>query len=218
VWGTLAFEKYGEYAPILFIKHSSLNFYMDALTINFAPVLQITDEQFFQLCQINELIRFERNADGTLLLMPLVGGLTSNRNANLTAQLGVWNRDELLGIAFGSSVGFILPNGAVRSPDASWLKRDRWDSLTQEQKEGFPPVCPDFIVELRSDPDCLKRLQNKMQEYRDNGARLGWLIDLETKQVEIYRSGRDVEVLQSPASLSGEDIVPGFMLNLKHIW
>ena len=191
---------------------------MDALIINFAPVLQITDEQFFQLCQINELIRFERNADGTLLLMPLVGGLTSNRNANLTAQLGMWNRDESLGIAFGSSVGFILPNGAVRSPDASWLKRDRWDSLTQEQKERFPPVCPDFVVELRSDTDCLIRLQNKMQEYQDNGTRLGWLIDLEIRQVEIYCSGRNVEVLQSPTSLSGEDVLPEFVLNLKDIW
>ncbi|MCC5629064.1 Uma2 family endonuclease [Nostoc sphaeroides] len=191
---------------------------MDALTINFTPVLQITDEQFFQLCQINELIRFERNADGTLLLMPLVGGLTSNRNANLTAQLGVWNRDESLGIAFGSSVGFILPNGAVRSPDLSWLRRDKWDYLTQKQKEEFPPVCPDFLVELRSDTDCLRRLQNKMQEYGDNGTRLGWLIDLEIRQVEIYRFGRDVEVLQSPASLSGEDILPGFVLNFEDIW
>ncbi len=191
---------------------------MNALTINFAPVLKITDEQFFQLCQINELIRFERNADGILLLMPLVGGLTSNRNANLTAQLGVWNHDESLGIAFGSSVGFILPNGAVRSPNASWLRRDKWDSLTQEQKEKFPPLCPDFVVKLRSHTDCLKRLQNNMQEYRDNGARLGWLIDLETRQVEIYRFGRDVEVLQSPASLSGEDVLPEFVLNLKDIW
>ncbi len=191
---------------------------MDALTINFAPVLKITDEQFFQLCQINELIRFERNADGTLLLMPLVGGLTSNRNANLTAQLGVWNRDESLGIAFGSSVGFILPNGAVRSPNASWLRRDRWDSLTQKQKEGFPPVCPDFVVKLLSHTDCLKRLQNNMQEYRENGTKLGWLIDLETRQVEIYRSGRDVKLLQSPASLLGEDILPGFVLNFEDIW
>ncbi|WP_341524569.1 Uma2 family endonuclease [Nostoc sp. UHCC 0302] len=191
---------------------------MDALTINFAPVLQITDEQLFELCQINELTRFERNADGALLLMPLVGGLTSNRNANLTAQLGVWNRDESLGIAFGSSVGFILSNGAVRSPNASWLKRDRWDSLTQEQKERFPPVCPDFVAELRSHTDCLRRLQNKMQEYRDNGAKLGWLIDLETRQVEIYRSARDIEILQSPASLSGEDVMNGFILKLEKIW
>ncbi len=191
---------------------------MDGLTINFTPIIQLTDEQLFQLCQINELIRFERNADSTLLLMPLVGGLTSNRNANLTAQLGVWNRDESLGIAFGSSVGFILPNGAMRSPDASWLKRDRWDSLTQEQKKRFPPVCPDFVAELRSDTDCLTRLQNKMQEYRDNGAKLGWLIDLETQQVEIYRYGQDVEVLQSSTSLSGEDVLPEFVLNLEDVW
>lgn len=191
---------------------------MDAITLNLNPVIQLTDEQFFQLCQINELIRFERNPDGTLLLMPLVGGLTSNLNANITAQLGLWNRDELLGVAFSSSTGFTLPNGAVRSPDASWLRCNKWDALTQEQKERFAPVCPDFVLELRSASDCLQRLQNKMQEYLDNGSRLGWLIDLETKTVEIYRHNQDIEILQSPATLSGEDILPGFVLNLKDIW
>ncbi|OUL34332.1 Uma2 family endonuclease [Nostoc sp. 106C] len=191
---------------------------MDALTLNLSPVIQLTDEQFFQICQINELIRFERNTDRTLLLMPLLGGLTSNRNANITTQLWLWNRDESLGIAFSSSTGFTLPNGAVRSPDASWLKSDKWDALTQEQKERFAPVCPDFVVELRSASDCLQRLQNKMQEYLNNGSRLGWLIDLETQRVEIYRHNQDVEVLQSPASLSGEDILPGFVLNLVDIW
>lgn len=115
-------------------------------------------------------------------------------------------------------IALFLRFSARRSPDASWLKRDRWDSLTQEQKERFPPVCPDFVTELRSASDCLTRLQNKMQEYRDNGAKLGWLIDLETRQVEIYRSGRDVELLQSAASLSGEDILSGFVLNLENIW
>lgn len=129
---------------------------MDAITLNFAPVIQLTEEQFFELCQINELIRFERNTDGSLLLMPLVGGLTSNQNANLSAQLGIWNRDESLGIAFASSVGFILPNGAMRSPDLSWLKREIWDALTQEGKEKFPPVCPDFVVELCFQTDCFK--------------------------------------------------------------
>jgi Uma2 family endonuclease len=179
---------------------------MDALTINFAPVIQITDEQFFQLCQINELIRFERNADGTIVIMPLVGGLTSIRNANLTAQLGNWNRDAL-GVAFGSSTGFTLPNGAVRSPDLSWLKRDIWDNLTQEQKEKFAPVCPDFVLELRSDSDCLQRLQNKMREYRDNGAKLGWLIDLKTHKVEIYRlnqMGKRVRGMVRQAHQPGE--------------
>ena len=150
--------------------------------------------------------------------MPLVGGLTSHRNANLTYQLAKWNRDDTLGVAFDSSTGFILPNGAMRSPDASWLKRDRWDALTEEQKEAFPPVCPDFVVELRSESDCLKRIQNKMREYRDNGARLGWLINLETWQVEIYRQGQEVEVLESPTTLSGEDVLPGFILNLEPIW
>lgn len=191
---------------------------MDALILNLKPIIELTEDQFFQLCQINELVRFERNADGALVLMPLVGGLTSHRNANLTYQLAVWNRDDTLGVAFDSSTGFILPNGAMRSPDASWLKRDRWDALTEEQKKAFPPVCPDFVAELRSETDCLKRLQNKMQEYRDNGARLGWLIDLETWQVEIYRPGQEVEVLESPSTLSGEDVLPGFILNLEPIW
>jgi Uma2 family endonuclease len=190
---------------------------MDAITLKIKPIIELTEDQFFQLYQINELVRFERNADGTLVLMPLVGGLTSHRNANLTYQLATWNRNDNLGVAFGSSTGFILPNGAMRSPDASWLKRDRWDALTEEQKEAFPPVCPDFVAELRSETDCLERLQNKMREYCDNGARLGWLIDLETWQVEIYRPHQDIEVLESPATLSGEDVLPGFVLDLESI-
>ena len=199
-------------------QNLSQNSSMDALTLNLNPIIELTDEQFFQLCQLHELIRFERNADGTLLLMPLVGGTTSIRNASLTAQLGMWNRDDQLGIGFDSSTGFTLPNGAVRSPDASWLKRDRWNALTQGQKETFAPVCPDFVVELRSATDCLKRLQSKMREYRDNGARLGWLIDLETQKVEIYRPDQEVEVLESPANLSGESVLPGFILNIESIW
>lgn len=191
---------------------------MTALTVNFNSIIKLTDEQFFQLCQDNELILFERNADQTLVIMPLAGGLTSNRNANLSAQLYTWNRDESLGIAFGSCTGFTLPNSAVRAPNASWLKRDRWDALTQEQKEIFAPVCPDFIVELYSDVDCLKRLQDKMHEYLDNGTKLSWLIDLETHKVEIYRQGQEVEVLENPVSLSGEDVLPGFILNLESIW
>lgn len=191
---------------------------MTALTVNFNSIIKLTDEQFFQLCQNNELILFERNADQTLVIMPLAGGLTSNRNANLSAQLYTWNRDESLGIAFGSCTGFTLPNSAVRSPNASWLKRDRWDALTQEQKEIFAPVCPDFVVELYSDVDYLKRLQAKMYEYLDNGTKLSWLIDLETHKVEIYRQEREVEVLENPVSLSGEDVLPGFILNLESIW
>jgi Uma2 family endonuclease len=191
---------------------------MDALTINFAPVINLTDEQFFQICQQNELILFERNADGSLIIMPLVGGLTSNRNADLTCQLGMWNQKENLGIAFGSCTGFTLPNGAVRSPNASWLQRRRWNALTQEQKETFAPVCPDFIVEFCSDTNCLKRLQTKMQEYRDNGTQLSWLIDFKNQQVEIYRAYKEVEIIVSPKILSGETVLPGFVLNLEQIW
>ena len=191
---------------------------MDSITLNIKPIVELTEDQFFELCQINELVRFERNADGTLVLMPLVGALTSHRNANLTYQVATWNRDDNLGVAFDSSVGFILPNGAMRSPDVSWLKLDRWDALTEEQKENFPSVCPDFVAELRSEIDCLKRLKNKMREYRDNGARLGWLIDLETRQIEIYRPDREVELLEPPTTLSGEDVLPGFILNLESIW
>ncbi len=190
---------------------------MDSLTLNLNSIINLTDDQFFQLCQEHELILFERNADGTLVLMPLVGGLTSIRNADLTAQLYKWNRDDKLGICFGSSTGFTLPNGAVRSPNASWLQREKWDALTQEQQEKFAPVCPDFIVELRSDTDCLKRLQSKMREYQDNGARLGWLIDLETQRVEIYRPNQEVEIQESPDILSGDNVLPGFVLNLDSI-
>jgi Uma2 family endonuclease len=191
---------------------------MTALTVNFNSIIKLTDEQFFQLCQQHELILFERNADGTLVIMPLAGGLTSISNAKLSAQLYTWNRDESLGIAFGSCTGFTLPNSAVRSPNASWLKRDKWDALTQEQKEKFAPVCPDFIAELYFDVDCLKRLQDKMHEYLENGAKLGWLIDLETQKVEIYRQGQEVEILENPVTLSGEDVLPSFMLNLESIW
>ena len=149
--------------------------------------------------------------------MPLAGGLTSSRNANLTCQLERWNQKENLGITFGSCTGFTLPNGAVRSPNASWLKRNRWDALTQEQKETFAPVCPDFVAELRSDTNCLKRLQNKMLEYLANGTQLGWLIDRKSQQVEIYRANTEVEII-APMALSGEAVLPGFILNLEPIW
>jgi Uma2 family endonuclease len=190
---------------------------MTALTLDLSSI-KLTDEQFFQLCQQNELILFERNADGTIVIMPLAGGITSNRNLNLSTQLYTWNQDKKLGIAFGSCTGFTLPNSAVRSPNTSWLKRDRWDDLTQEEKEKFAPVCPDFVVELCSDTDCLKRLQDKMQEYLENGARLGWLINFETKKVEVYRQIQEVEVLENPSTLSGEDVLPEFVMNLESIW
>ncbi|MFO5474222.1 MAG: Uma2 family endonuclease [Dolichospermum sp.] len=180
--------------------------------------MQITDDQFFEICQINELIKIERNVDGSLILNPLLGGINSNINAGLTAQLANWNDDKSQGVVFGSDVGFILPNGAIRSPSAAWMKLERWDALTEEEKEKFPPICPDFLIELMSPSDSFKTTQEKMQEYIDNGVRLGILINRKSRQVEIYRPGKEVEVLDSPATVSGEDVLRGFVLNLVMIW
>ncbi|MEH1872725.1 Uma2 family endonuclease [Nostoc sp.] len=191
---------------------------MNALTVNLKPVLELTDEQFFNLCQANRDLRFERTATGELIIMPPTGGETGNRNAGLTAQVWIWNEQNKLGIAFDSSTGFKLPNGADRSPDASWIKLERWDALTEEEKQKFPPICPDFVVELLSLSDSLKVAQEKMREYIHNGVRLGWFINRKSRQVEIYRQGQEVEVLESPVTLSGEDVLQGFVLNLGMIW
>jgi len=191
---------------------------MTTLTLNLNPIIKLTDEQFFQLCQENENIRLERTAKGELIIMSPAGGEASNRNAGLTAQVWIWNEQNKLGKVFDSSTGFKLPNGADRSPDASWVTLERWNALTSEQKKKFPPICPDFVVELMSPSDSLKETQDKMKEYRDNGARLGWLINRKSRQVEIYRQGAEVEVRSSPATLSGEDVLPGFVLSLESIW
>ncbi|NMG09821.1 Uma2 family endonuclease [Brasilonema sp. UFV-L1] len=191
---------------------------MNALTVNLNPVIELTDEQFFQLCQANRDLRFERTATGELIIMPPTGGETSNSNAGLTAQLWLWNEQDKLGKVFDSSGGFKLPNGADRSPDAAWVKLERWNTLTQEQQTRFLPLCPDFVVELLSPSDSLKVTQQKMKEYQENGALLGWLINRKSRQVEIYRIGQEVEVLENPDRLSGENVLPGFVLNLKAIW
>ncbi|MEH2070293.1 MAG: Uma2 family endonuclease [Nostoc sp.] len=191
---------------------------MNALTINLKPVLELTDEQFFNLCQANRDLRFERTATGELIIMPPTGGETGNRNGRLNQQLFNWSDQDGTGIAFDSSTGFKLPNGADRSPDASWLRLERWNALTGEQQTKFIPLCPDFVVELLSPSDSLKVAQEKMREYIDNGVRLGWLINRKSQQVEIYRQGQEVEVLESPVTLSGEDVLQGFILNIEAIW
>ncbi|MBW4597343.1 MAG: Uma2 family endonuclease [Brasilonema angustatum HA4187-MV1] len=191
---------------------------MNALIVNLNPVIELTDEQFFQLCQANRDLRFERTATGELIIMPPTGGETGNRNAGLTGQIWLWNEQKKLGIVFDSSTGFKLFNGADRSPDAAWVKLERWNALTQEQQTRFLPLCPDFVVELLSPSDSLKVTREKMKEYQENGTRLGWLINRKSRQVEIYRIGQEVEVLESPVSLSGEDVLPGFVLNLEAIW
>jgi Uma2 family endonuclease len=194
---------------------------MDAATITLPPTLKLqidlSDEQFFQLCQHNRDYQFERTASGEILIMTPSGSETGRRNVKITTQLEIWNSQSNLGEVFDSSAGFKLPNGANRSPDASWVKADRWNALTPEQQERFAPLCPDFVVELRSPSDSLKDLQEKMQEYIANGTQLGWLIDRKNQRVEIYRPGKDVEILDSPVSLSGEDVLPGFTLYLQQI-
>jgi Uma2 family endonuclease len=194
---------------------------MNVATITLPPPIKLsidlTDEQFFDLCQRNRDYRFERTASGELLIMSPTGSETGNYNGRLTQRLFNWADTNNLGIAFDSSTGFKLPNGADRSPDASWLRRERWEALTPEQRKKFAPICPDFVVELRSETDSLKELQEKMREYIQNGARLGWLIDRKNQCVEIYRSGQDVEILESPVTLSGEDVSPGFVLDLTGI-
>ena len=180
--------------------------------------LQLTDEQFFELCHKHRDLKFERTATGALIIMSPTGGITSDRNSDINFQLRAWNRQQRLGKVFDSSGGFKLPNGAERSPDSSWVKLERWNALTSEEREKFLPLCPDFVVELRSRSDSLTKTREKMQEYRDNGAKLGWLIDPQRQVVEIYRPDRDVEVLESPKTVSGEEILPGFVLDLAEIF
>jgi Uma2 family endonuclease len=179
---------------------------------------QLSDEQFFQLCQDNRDLRLERSAKGDLIIMPPTGGETSNSNAGITAQLWLWNNLHKLGVVFDSSTGFKLPNGADRSPDAAWIPLEKWQALTPQQKERFLPLSPDFVIELMSPSDSLETARKKMQEYLDNGTRLGWLINRKTREVEIYRQGQTVEILTNPESLSGESILPEFSLNLTLIW
>jgi Uma2 family endonuclease len=187
--------------------------------LQFSPRAPLTDRLFLRLCGANPDLRLERTASGELIIRALAGSETGGRNLKIAQQLANWvdAAGQGLGVAFDSSAGFTLPNGAIRSPDASWVELDRWDALTPDERAGFAPLCPDFVVELRSSSDRVVDLRGKLREYRAQGARLGWLIDPKRKVVEIYRPRRRVEVLNAPAALSGEDVLPGFVLDLKGI-
>ncbi|MCL1475542.1 Uma2 family endonuclease [Argonema antarcticum] len=174
----------------------------------------LSDEQFYQLCEVNQNWQLEQTAKEELVIKPPIGGLSGNREADLNADLVIWNRQTQLGRVFSSSTIFRLPNGGSRSPDAAWVTHERWESLTPEEQEKFPPLCPDFVIELRSRTDSLTQLQEKMQEYLNSGLRLGWLINPQAQQVEIYRPNQTVEIVQLSATLSGEDVLPGFVLDL----
>lgn len=183
---------------------------------------RITPKQFEQLAEAEQLARLELTASGELIVMSPTGGEAGAKNFNLYIDFGIWNRQTKLGQAFDSSTIFALPNGARRSPDVSWVKLERWEALTLKEKQGFPPIAPDFVIELVSPSDLTNQryedLQNKMQEYLENSVKLGWLIEPSAKKVEIYRLGQSVELLNNPQTLSGEDILPGFTLDLTEIF
>jgi Uma2 family endonuclease len=187
-------------------------------TLNLNPIVDLTDEQFYKLCRANPEVKFERNANGNLVIMSPTGGETGNRNFEIGADFAIWNRQTKLGVCFDSSTCFKLPNGAQRSPDIAWVKQDRWQALTPAQREQFPPIAPDFVLELLSPSDNLQATQAKMQEYIDNGVQLGWLIDRKTRTVQIYRPDRPVTMLSNPSQLSGEDVLPSFSLSLSGVW
>ena len=189
-----------------------------ALRIRLQPALCPTDDQFYEFCRINRELRIERGAEGEVTIMPPAGWESARRNEEITAQLQAWATRDGTGAAADSSAGYVLPNGAVRSPDASWVSNARLASITAEQRSRFLPLCPDFVIELRSPADRLPALQDKMVEYMANGASLGWLIDPMNREVFVYRPGLDVERLDQPESLSGDPLMTGFELRMEDVW
>ncbi|HMV51251.1 MAG TPA: Uma2 family endonuclease [Blastocatellia bacterium] len=179
--------------------------------------LRMTDAEFMEFCAQNPELRIEMTSKGELIVMSPVTGRGGNRNFFLTSKFGSWVERDGTGVGFDSSTCFTLPNGAKRSPDASWIEKERWEALTPEEQDEFPPICPDFVVELRSKSDRLKTLEEKMEEYLLNGARLGWLIDPLQQRVHIYRPGQPVTILNQPHEVSGEPLLKGFVLNLAGI-
>lgn len=188
------------------------------MVLHMEAVVEMDDEHFYALCQNNPDMRLERNADGDVVIMPPTGGDTSRRNAEIIVQLGIWARRDGTGVLFDSSGGFRLPNGTVRAPDVAWVAKERLEGLSAEERRRFLPLCPDFVVELRSESDALYAVQKKMREYAACGARLGWLIDPSERRVEVYRRGQPVEVLIGLSAISGEPVLPKFALELAHVW
>ena len=191
----------------------------EPLVLHFGSVLRkLTEDEFYEFCRDNDQLRIELTSEGELLIMPPTGGKTGIRNFNLIGSFATWVRQDGTGQGFDSSTLFTLPNGAKRSPDLAWVRNERWRALTEEEQRKFPPLCPDFVVELRSETDSLKRLQRKMEEYIANGAQLGWLLDPSERKVYIYRPQLSVEELNNPQTVSGEPLLHGFVLNLQEIW
>ncbi len=189
-----------------------------SLQVNLPTGTAMSPADFHALCQANRDLRIEKSATGDIVIMPPAFSDTGNRNLKLAQQFANWADSDGTGEAFDSSTGFTLPNGAIRSPDAAWVRLDRWNALTVEEQASFAPICPDFVVELRSASDSLKTLQAKMAEYLANGTALGWLIDRKTRRVHIYRPGQEPEILENPDVVMGDPELPNFRLQLARIW
>lgn len=190
-----------------------------AMEIDFGKFLKpMTDDEFFEFCQRNRNFRIEMNSEGEILFMPPTGSETGNKNFRVTGRFWSWVEKDGSGEGFDSSTGFVLPNGAIRSPDLSWIKLEKWNAIPKTKRKKFAPVCPDFVVEIRAESDPLARLRSKMKEYIENGASLGWLIDTVEQKIEIYRPNAEVEILNKPKQISGEPLLKGCVLDLKEIW
>jgi Uma2 family endonuclease len=188
------------------------------VVVHTRPAIEMDDEQLFQFCALNSELQIERTAEGDILIMTPEGGSSAHGSAGLIAVFYQWAERDGRGKVFGPAGGFILPNGAMRSPDVAWVRNDRLEKLTDKQWQRFLPLCPDFVVELRSPSDSVSRLQQKMEEYRQSGAQLGWLLDPKNKEVHVYRPGAAAQILANPAKLSGEPLLPGFELDVRRIW
>lgn len=190
----------------------------DALTLHFGSVLHMDRHEFLQFCQANPDLRMELSCDGDVIILPPTGSKSAQRNFTLIGQFGVWMQSDETGFGFDSSAGFTLPNGAVRAPDLAWIRKERWEVLSEDEQEEFAPICPDFVVELLSRTDRLETIKDKMQEYIDNGAQLGWLIDPRERDVYVYRPGEEVVCLSDPETISGGPLLPNFVLDVRRLW
>lgn len=193
-------------------------FGISRFVLQFNPFINITNEQFFELCQANRDVRIERSSQGEIIVMPPTGWETGNKNAEIIIQLGNWAKKDGHGKSADSSAGYKMPNGAIMSPDASWISNEKLEKISPDKRRKFLPLAPDFVIELRSESDSLSKLKEKMQEYIENGVSLGWLIDASNHKVYVYRQGAEVETLENPTEISGEPLLQGFTLNLKEIW
>ena len=191
----------------------------NGLVVDFSPLAtKVSDEEFAELCRLNPELQLERTSEGDLVIISPTGGRTGRRNAKLNARVTTWTEQDGTGQAFDSSTLFTLPNTAKRSPDVAWVRNERWNALSPQEQEQFPPLCPDFVVELRSRTDSLKALKEKMEEYMRNGAELGWLIDPLERRVHVYQAGATPDVLEDPKEVSGEPLLKGFVLDVRALW